>query len=44
MDLTGMPTILDLAKQKGNDVTVGLIEESILVNPEVGLFLSLIHI
>lgn len=40
MDLTGMPTILDLAKQKGNDVTVGLIEESILVNPEVGLFPS----
>lgn len=30
--------MLDLAKQKGNDVTVGLIEESILVNPEVRIF------
>ena len=29
-----MPTLLDLAKQKGNDVQVGLIEESIQVNPE----------
>lgn len=30
----GMPTLLDLAKQRGNDVQVGLIEESIQVNPE----------
>lgn len=30
--------MLDLAKQRGNDVQVGLIEESILVNPEMGLF------
>lgn len=30
--------MLDLAKQRGNDVVVGLIEESILVNPEVALF------
>lgn len=36
--MTGMPTILDLAKQRGNDVTVGLIEESILVNPEIRVF------
>jgi hypothetical protein len=38
MDLTGMPTLLDLALQKGNDQIVGLIEESIRVNPEIGLF------
>lgn len=36
--MTGMPTLLDLAKQKGNDVQVGLIEESIQVNPELQLF------
>lgn len=36
--MTGMPTILDLTKQRGNDLTVGLIEESILVNPEIRLF------
>ncbi len=36
--MTGMPTILDLAKARGNDLTVGLIEESIKVNPEVGVF------
>jgi hypothetical protein len=33
-----MPTVLDLAKQRGNDVQVGLIEESILVNPEMRVF------
>lgn len=33
-----MPTLLDLAKQRGNDVQVGLIEESILVMPEMRLF------
>lgn len=37
MTLTGMPTLLDLAKQRGNDVQVGLIEESIQVNPELRL-------
>lgn len=36
--MTGMPNLLDLAKQRGNDVIVGLIEESILVNPEIGVF------
>lgn len=36
--MTGMPTLLDLAKQRGNDLTVGLIEESILVNPEIRVF------
>lgn len=36
--MTGMPTLLDLAKQRNNDVTVGLIEESILVNPEIRVF------
>jgi hypothetical protein len=36
--MTGMPTILDLAKQRGNDLTVGLIEESIQVNPEIRVF------
>jgi hypothetical protein len=38
MDLTGMPTMLDLALQRGNDQIVGLIEESIRVNPEIGVF------
>lgn len=38
MDLTGMPTILDLAKMRGNDEQVGLIEESIMVNPEMRIF------
>jgi len=33
-----MPTLLDLAKQVGNDISVGLIEESILVNPEIATF------
>lgn len=36
--MTGMPNILDLAKQRGNDLEVGLIEESILVNPEIRVF------
>jgi hypothetical protein len=34
--MTGMPTLLDLAKTKGNDQTVGLIEESIVTAPEFG--------
>lgn len=38
MDLTGMPTILDLTKTRGNDQQVGLIEESIMVNPEMRIF------
>lgn len=33
-----MPTLLDLAKVKGNDISVGLIEESIQTNPELRLF------
>lgn len=36
--MTGMPNMLDLAKQRGNDTQVGLIEESIQVNPEMRLF------
>lgn len=36
--MTGMPTILDLAKQRGNDLTVGLIEETIQINPELRIF------
>ncbi len=36
--MTGMPTILDLAKQRGNDIIVGLIEESIQTNPEMRIF------
>lgn len=36
--MTGMPTLLDLAKQRNNDLVVGLIEESILVNPEIRVF------
>lgn len=36
--MTGMPTILDLAKHRGNDLTVGLIEETIQVNPELRIF------
>lgn len=33
----GMPTMLDLALQRGNDVQVGLIEEAILTQPELRL-------
>lgn len=36
--MIGMPNLLDLAKQRGNDVQVGLIEESIQVNPEMRVF------
>lgn len=36
----GMPTMLDLAKQKDNDPVVGMIEENIAVMPEFGLFPS----
>lgn len=36
--IAGMPTILDLAKQRGTDQVVGLIEESILVSPEIRTF------
>jgi major capsid protein gp7 len=34
----GMPTMLDVAKHRGNDIEVGLIEESILVMPEMRVF------
>jgi hypothetical protein len=34
----GMPNLLDLAKQRGNDVQVGLIEENIQSNPEMRIF------
>jgi hypothetical protein len=36
--MIGMPTMLDLAKQLGNDAAVGLIEENIQINPEVRTF------